>query len=64
MSSWRWFGQSTTTTVRLCGTRQGNLPARLCTDVHLAALAMANGWRLVSFDQDFKRFNGLDLLSL
>ncbi|MBW0174372.1 MAG: PIN domain-containing protein [Vulcanococcus sp.] len=44
--------------------RTNNLPARLCTDTHLAALAMANGWRLVSFDQDFKRFEGLELLSL
>jgi len=44
--------------------RQGNLPARLCTDAHLAALAMANGWRLVSFDRDFERFVGLERLLL
>jgi len=40
----------------------GELPARLCTDAYLAALAMANGWRLVSFDRDFERFGGLHLL--
>ena len=44
--------------------RQGNLPARLCTDAHLAALAMAHGWRLVSFDRDFERFVGLERLLL
>ena len=54
-SSWEVFHQLL---------RAGDLPARLCTDAHLAALAMANGWRLVSFDQDFKRFEGLELLSL
>ena len=43
---------------------KGNLPARLCTDAHLAALAMANGWRLVSFDRDFERFAGLERLLL
>jgi hypothetical protein len=31
---------------------------------HLAALAIANGWRLVSFDWDFERFEGLRRLSL
>ncbi len=39
-----------------------DLPARLCTDAYLAALAMANGWRLVSFDRDFERFQGLQWL--
>ena len=43
---------------------QDTWPARLCTDVHLAALAIAGGWRLVSFDQDFGRFKGLSWLSL
>ncbi len=42
--------------------RNGELPARLCTDAYLAALALANGWRLVSFDQDFQRFKGLHWL--
>jgi toxin-antitoxin system PIN domain toxin len=42
--------------------RGGALPARLCTDAHLAALAIANGWRLVSFDRDFERFEGLERL--
>ncbi len=40
------------------------LPSKHCTDAYLAALAMANGWRLVSFDRDFNQFNDLDWLSL
>ena len=44
--------------------RGGEIPARLCTDAHLAALAIANGWRLVSFDRDFERFAGLQRLPL
>lgn len=43
---------------------KGELPTRLCTDAHLAALAMANGWRLVSFDRDFERFAALERLAL
>ena len=41
-----------------------NLPARLCTDAYLAALAISNGWRLVSFDRDFERFAALERLTL
>jgi len=44
--------------------RGGERPARMCTDVHLAALAIANGWRLVSFDRDLERFAGLQRLPL
>ena len=44
--------------------RGGEIPARFCTDAHLAALAIANGWRLVSFDRDFERFEGLVRLPL
>jgi len=44
--------------------RGGEIPARLCTEAHLAALAIANGWRLVSFDRDFERFEGLERLVL
>lgn len=44
--------------------RGGSVPARLCTDAYLAALAIANGWRLVSFDRDFERFKGLERLAL
>ena len=44
--------------------REGNLQARLCTDAYLAALAISNGWRLVSFDRDFERFGDLQRLSL
>ena len=40
------------------------LPARLMTDAYLAALALAAGLRLVTFDADFRRFAGLDLLLL
>ena len=39
--------------------RSAELPTRLCTDADLAALAIANGWRLVSFDRDFERLAGL-----
>jgi toxin-antitoxin system PIN domain toxin len=41
-----------------------DLPSRHCTDAYLAALAIANGWRLVSFDRDFSRFAGLEWLHL
>lgn len=44
--------------------RTGNLASRHYTDAYLAALAMANGWRLVSFDRDFQRFGDLHWLAL
>ena len=44
--------------------REGDLSARLYPDAYLAALAISNGWRLVSFDRDFERFGGLQRLSL
>ena len=44
--------------------RGGEIPARLCRDAHWADLAIANGWRLVSFDRDFERFEGLERLAL
>ncbi len=44
--------------------RGAELPARLFTNAYLAALAIANGWRLVSFDRDFDRFEGLERLPL
>ncbi|MFZ9973603.1 MAG: TA system VapC family ribonuclease toxin [Vulcanococcus sp.] len=44
--------------------RTGELPTRLCTDAYLAALAISQGWRLVSFDRDFERFAPLDWLRL
>jgi toxin-antitoxin system PIN domain toxin len=37
----------------------GDCPPRLCTDAHLAATALVQGQRLVSFDADFQRFDGL-----
>ncbi len=37
---------------------------RQWTDAYLAAFARAGGLRLVSFDGDFTRFDGLDLLRL
>ncbi len=44
--------------------RQPEISPRLCTDAHLAALAITNQWRLVSFDRDFQSFPGLNLLQL
>jgi toxin-antitoxin system PIN domain toxin len=38
--------------------------ARQWTDAYLAAFARAAGFRVVSFDRDFARFKGLDLLKL
>lgn len=43
---------------------RGIITPRLWTDAYLAAFAMAGGLRLVSFDRDFTRFDGLDLLQL
>ena len=43
---------------------EDNLSPRLCTDAYLAALAISNGWRLVSFDRDFERFGDLQLILL
>jgi toxin-antitoxin system PIN domain toxin len=40
------------------------MPARLLTDAYLAAFAIAGGLRLVTFDRDFGRFEGLNLLRL
>lgn len=39
-------------------------PPRLWTDAYLAAFARAADLRLVTFDRDFARFEGLDLLRL
>jgi predicted nucleic acid-binding protein len=44
--------------------RKGTVEPQHCTDAHLAALSIVNGWRLVSFDQDFERYAGLKLLKL
>jgi uncharacterized protein len=43
---------------------QAGLPGRMLTDAYLAAFAVGGGLRLVSFDRDFARFDGLDLLQL
>jgi len=45
-------------------TLDASLPHRLWTDAYLAAFAIAGGLRLVSFDTDFQRFAGLELLQL
>jgi toxin-antitoxin system PIN domain toxin len=37
----------------------GNLHGNLVTDAHLAALAIAHGTGICSFDSDFARFEGL-----
>jgi toxin-antitoxin system PIN domain toxin len=44
--------------------RAGRLSPRLWTDAYLAAFALGAGYRLVSFDGDFTRFDGLELLLL
>ena len=44
--------------------RAGRLSHRLWTDAYLAAFAISAGYRLVSFDGDFARFEGLALLLL
>ena len=41
----------------LLGTDTAPLPIRLWTDAWLAATAEAAGLRMVTFDQDFERFN-------
>lgn len=41
-----------------------DFPQALWTDAYLAAVALAAGWRLVSFDGDFRRFPGLHFLRL
>lgn len=43
---------------------RGHVAPRLWTDAYLAAFAVASGMRLVTFDSDFTRFPGLDLLLL
>jgi len=40
------------------------LPPRMITDAYLASFAQAGGLRLVSFDADFQRFEGLQWLQL
>ena len=44
--------------------RRAELSPRLCTAAHLAALAITNQWRLVSFDHAFQAFSRLNLLQL
>jgi uncharacterized protein len=41
-----------------------NLPNRFCTDAYLAALSESSGARLVTFDEDFTRFNLTKILKL
>lgn len=40
------------------------LPPKHFTDAYLAAFAVCSGLRLVTFDKDFERFEGLNLLRL
>ena len=42
----------------------GLITPRIWTDAYLAALATSRKMRIVTFDHDFKRFEGLDLLLL
>lgn len=43
---------------------EGLVSPRLWSDVTIAAQALATGSRVVTFDRDFLRFNGLDVLLL
>jgi toxin-antitoxin system PIN domain toxin len=43
---------------------QPGLPRRLLTDAYLAAFALSASLRLVTFDRDFERFEGLNSLQL
>jgi uncharacterized protein len=45
-------------------TGQPDLPNRFCTDAYLAALSESTGARLVTFDEDFKRFELTNCLKL
>ena len=45
-------------------TRQADFSPPLWTDAWIAAFALSNGWRVVSFDADFNAFAGLDFLHL
>jgi hypothetical protein len=45
-------------------TTDPDLPHRFWTDAYLAAFAITSGSRLVSFDADFERFPGLNVLRL
>jgi uncharacterized protein len=45
-------------------TADTSLPRHLWTDAYLAAFALAEGCRIISFDTDFRRFPNLDLLQL
>jgi uncharacterized protein len=45
-------------------TSHGAFPHRLWTDGYLAAFAIASGCRIVTFDSDFSRFDGLDVMIL
>jgi toxin-antitoxin system PIN domain toxin len=68
-----WLGRGDVTAARepdgcdaVLGGWAGNgiiLP-RLWTDAYLAAFARSGGMRLVTFDRDYRRFEGLDLLEL
>jgi toxin-antitoxin system PIN domain toxin len=42
----------------------GLVTTRTLTDAYLAAFALGSNCRMVTFDQDYKRFPGLDLLLL
>ena len=48
--------------LKLC--REMELSGNDCNDALLAAMCLERGYRLVSFDQGFKRFVGLNLLLL
>jgi uncharacterized protein len=56
----RWLPETTDMAKRVDAASMGlshGVPARMSTDVFLAATCEATGLRLVSFDADFKRFD-------
>ncbi len=57
-----WLGVDATLTMLL--NVHPKLPLHMSTDVYLVALAQTTGLRLVSFDRDYLRFEGLDCLIL
>ncbi len=57
-----WVGVDATLTMLL--NVHPSLPLHMSTDVYLAAVAQTTGLRLVSFDRDYLRFDGLDCLIL
>lgn len=59
-----WLEEPRGCSERLAAMLATNPPAHLLTDAYLAAMAVSAQARLVSFDKNFKRFDGLRFLQL